>query len=183
MVGAFYELGFGAPIGAKKAFYWKEMAANLGYADAMCGMGFYYSEGIGCAKSEDKAFTWYKKAAEAGHPTAALLLAQCFVHAVGTPSNEAEALRWFIEAGERAAPMAHHWLAGIYERGLHGAQIDQKKLPITANSPMPEAQVTGSFLSADSPGVDLRWFKISSKADAAALGRRRLDISKLNRQI
>ncbi len=60
-----------------KARYWYRKAANAGYADAQCNLGYLYWHGQGGPRNRALGVKWYKRAAAAGDEIARDNLEQC----------------------------------------------------------------------------------------------------------
>ncbi|MBR5213143.1 MAG: sel1 repeat family protein [Akkermansia sp.] len=76
-------------------------AAEQGYADAQCGLGYCYALGEGVAQNQSEAVKWFRKAAEQGYAAAQYNLATCYAEGKGVVQDKEEAVKWFRKAAEQ----------------------------------------------------------------------------------
>ena len=99
------------------AFEWFEKAANQGFAEAQCSLGWMYENGEGIPQDGQKAVKWYKKAVEQGDKKAAYNLGVIYGIGKLIDKDATRAVRWFKEAAEKGLIEAAYNLGEMYERG------------------------------------------------------------------
>ena len=77
------------------------IAAEQGYADAQCNLGYCYERGLGVEKDPKEAVKWYRKAAEQGFARAQYNLGLCYEYGTGVEKNPTEAVKWYRKAAEQ----------------------------------------------------------------------------------
>ena len=77
------------------------IAAEQGYADAQCNLGYCYETGLGVEKDPKEAVKWYRKAAEQGFARAQYNLGLCYEYGTGVEKNPTEAVKWYRKAAEQ----------------------------------------------------------------------------------
>lgn len=96
-IGSFYAEGKGVKQDKKKALFYMEKAAKLGFRPAMTYCGFTYlfdDDNI----DYYKAFYYLEKAAELDNPNAQLYLGRCYLRGIGCKKNKENAKMWLQKA-------------------------------------------------------------------------------------
>lgn len=75
----------------KKAFFWYQLSANQGYADAQFLLGQCYDNGIGVWENDKEAIKWYRLAAEQGNADAQCNLGVLYANGAGVLEDYVEA--------------------------------------------------------------------------------------------
>lgn len=101
------------------------VAADRGYAPALCNLGWMYSKGYGVIKDMSEANKWYRKAAEKGDRVAQINLADNLENGNGINQDYSEAFKWYKKAttgtiGDQREMVARarYTVARYYENGL-----------------------------------------------------------------
>ncbi len=98
-----------------EAVKWYRKAAEQGYADAQCNLGYCYKQGNGVTKDYAEAVKWFRKAAEQGDAVAQLNLGNCYYNGNGVTQDYAEAVKWYRRAAEQDYASAQYNLGYCYE--------------------------------------------------------------------
>jgi TPR repeat protein len=110
------------------AVEWYRKAAEQGYADGQCCLGFMYENGQGTEQNYEKAIEWYRKAAEQGHAQAQYNLGRMYLNGLGTDQDYTKAAEWYQKAAEQGDVDAYNQVAwtyhlmGKYEEALPWAE-------------------------------------------------------------
>lgn len=99
-IGEKYYYGNGVEQSYEKAVEWYEKAANHGYADAQCSLGYMYSSGKGVKQNYRKAVEWYEKAANQGHAKGQFNLGTMYYNGRGVSKNIEKAKALFVNAAQ-----------------------------------------------------------------------------------
>jgi TPR repeat protein len=70
----------------------------LGYAEAMCEVGWMFEKGNGVAKDNSKAFEWMLKSAQQGYARAQNNIGLYYHRGRGTPVDIRKAMYWLARA-------------------------------------------------------------------------------------
>ena len=109
----------GVPKDITKAVEWYRKAADQGYANAQCKLGYCYENGLGVSKDASKAGEWYRKAAEQGLAWAQYNFGVCYYNGIGVRKNYSTAVEWFRKAADQGYTSAQEVLGRCYKYG-HG---------------------------------------------------------------
>jgi hypothetical protein len=112
-----YGPGAQTPPEQQQAWYWLRKAAEVGQADAQCGLGMLYETGQGVTQDANQAVYWYGKAAEQGLAQAQLNLGQIYDTGQGVPRDPLKAASWYLRAAERGLAVAQWKLGAMYMLG------------------------------------------------------------------
>jgi len=82
----------------KAAVEWYTKAANQGFAEAQCSLGYMYSKGKGVKQDYGKALIWYEKAANQGHAKSQFNLGSMYFNGRGVSKDIEKAKALFISA-------------------------------------------------------------------------------------
>jgi TPR repeat protein len=90
-----YEQGKGVATNLVEAVRWYRNAADQGYAEAQCDLGYCYANGTGIETNYVEAVKWYRMAANQGNANAQSQLGYCYQDGQGVPKDFDEAYKWF----------------------------------------------------------------------------------------
>ena len=134
-----YSEGIEVPQDEEKAFYYTELAAQLGNLIGQFNLGNYYVEGRGCEVDPDMAKLWWKKAALQGLVEAQYNLGLRLLN----ENNYDEAFKWLKLAAEQGMAEAQYKVAMSYLCGW-GVEADHILAKMwaeqSASQGYPEAQ-------------------------------------------
>lgn len=122
---------------------WMTDAAEAGFADAQCALGYLSQQGIGGHPSARVAALWYESAARQGHATAQARLGQLHLAGTGAPQDDARGAHWLHLAAEQGMAHAQHDLGLCYLRGTGVLPDDEAAaewIRLAAEAGLPEAQ-------------------------------------------
>ena len=85
----------------KEAVKWYRIAADQGYANGQCNLGYMYSNGYGVPQDKTEAVKWYRKAADQGQINAQFNLGLMYEKGNGVTKDYAEAVKWYRKAAEQ----------------------------------------------------------------------------------
>ena len=100
-----------------QAVYWLRKAAEQGYADAQCNLGFCYGKGNGVPQSWSDAVYWYRKAAEQSNARAQYNLGLYYEKGWGVSQSWGDAVYWYRKAAEQGYADAQCNLGFCYNQG------------------------------------------------------------------
>ena len=100
-----------------EAAKWYRKAAEQGYADAQCDLGYLYDQGLGVTKNYTEAVKWYRKAAEQGSKTAQCNLGYMYEEGLGVTRNYSEAMKWYRKAADQGYARGEFSVGYLYESG------------------------------------------------------------------
>jgi TPR repeat protein len=151
-----YKDGQGVGKDHREAAKWFRKAADRGFAEAQCWLGFCYEGGQGVTADAVEAAKWYHKAAEQGQVTAQHNLGLCYANGRGVAKDEAEAVKWFRKAAEQNRAEAQFTLGACYGSG-RGVKKDDAEaaqwLRRAAEQNLAEAQFVLGVCHATGKGV------------------------------
>ena len=104
-------------------------AAEQGYANAQCYLGFCYEKGQGVEQSYTEAVKWYRKAAEQEYATAQNNLGVCYYEGQGVEQSYTEAVKWYRKAAEQeyATAQCNLGTCFYYGRGVEQSYTEAVK--------------------------------------------------------
>ena len=105
-----------------KALKYCQLAADLGFSEAIKEIGNLYCFGLGMEQDYDKAFEYYQKAADLGNINAVNNLGNCYLNGHGVEQNEEEAVEYYRTAAEQGNAIAQNNLGNLY---LNGRGVSQ----------------------------------------------------------
>jgi TPR repeat protein/tRNA A-37 threonylcarbamoyl transferase component Bud32 len=117
LVGRMSYFGFGTKVNFEEAVKWYRLAADQGYANAQCNLGFCYEKGNGVMKDEKEAVKWYRLAADQGWANAQCNLGFCYDNGTGVMKDEKEAVKWYRLAADQGDVNAQYNLGVCYGNG------------------------------------------------------------------
>ena len=100
-----------------EAVKWYRKAADQGYADAQCNLGYMYNQGLGVTKSSAEAVKWYRKAAEQGSITAQCNMGYMYEQGLGVSQNYSEAMKWYRKSADQGYARGEYNVGYLYETG------------------------------------------------------------------
>ena len=104
-----------------------KIAADRGFAPALCDYGVYLMNGDGVEQDEEAAIACWEKAAEQDFAPAQYKLGVCYMQGVcGVEKDDAKAAEYFIKAAEGGEPDSMLNLSIFYGNGI-GVPIDSEK--------------------------------------------------------
>ena len=106
-----------------EAVKWYRKAAEQGYADAQCDLGYCYHCGLGVSTNYDEAVKWFLKAAGQGDSTAQYNLGCCYSVGKGVSKELTKAVMWYRMAAMQGNASAQYRLGYCYDYG-YGVEID-----------------------------------------------------------
>ena len=106
----------------EEAIHYYRIAADQGYAEAQCQLGYMYSMGYGVSQDHSEAVRWYRKSAEQGYAIAQCNLGLCYLSGEGVPQDYTEAVRWYRKSAEQGDADAQCTLGYMYENGYSVSQ-------------------------------------------------------------
>ena len=121
-LGRIYEGGIGVTQDYKEAMKWFELAADKGYAKAMCDIGLLYGLGDGVAQDYNEAMKWFELAANKGVADAMFNIAVLYAHGDGVALDYNEAMKWYKLAADKGDAEAMFNIGVLYEHGDGVAQ-------------------------------------------------------------
>lgn len=124
---------------AARAIILMRESADLGFPDAIGGMGYFYAMGVEVPKDLSAAVDWFRKGAEKGSRKSKLNLALAIANGRGVERDEKTGLMLLDEAAAAGLPEAMSAQGETYYYGQFGRSVD-----------MPTA--FGCFLSAAKAG-------------------------------
>ena len=92
-------------------------AAEQGYVQAQCNLGYCYEFGRGVTKDLNEAVKWYSKAAAQGYAQAQYNLGYCYEFGRGVTKDLNEAVKWYRKAAEQGDADAQCNLGLCYHSG------------------------------------------------------------------
>lgn len=93
-----------------------QKAADLGIADAACGLAVMYEEGEGVSVNYPKAMQLYLEAAHEGHAGAMNNLGVMYEKGMGVVPNNMEAMEWYKKGAKAGNTAAANNLASLREK-------------------------------------------------------------------
>ena len=96
---------------------WTVKAAEQGYANAQCDMGWFYEKGKGVEQDYKIAVEWYHKAAEQGDAKAQCNLGFMYESGTGVDQDDTMAVEWYIKSAEQGHSRAQCNLGCMLENG------------------------------------------------------------------
>lgn len=115
LLGNMLYWGYGTAQNKAEAFQWYMKAANQGFADAQCHIGWVYQHGY--SENNVKAAEWYQKAAEQGYVQAQYHLGNLYQTGKGVPLDKCKSAEWHKKAAEQGFLGSQAKLGGFYEQG------------------------------------------------------------------
>jgi len=119
-----YRDGRGVAQDNASAIKWFRKAAEQGFAEAQCDLGFAYSIGRGVTKDDAEAVLWYRKAAEQGNALCQDNLGVMSRDGRGVAKDDAEAVVWFRKSAEHGNARGQTNLGFMYASGRGIAKND-----------------------------------------------------------
>ncbi|MBA3604269.1 MAG: sel1 repeat family protein [Parachlamydiaceae bacterium] len=102
----------------KKACDYYKKAADQGYAEAQCDLGFHYKYGDGVDIDLSIAIHYYQLAAEQNDCRALCNLAVCYEEGAGVTQSSKEAFKYFKKAADLGFARGQFRVARCYSLGL-----------------------------------------------------------------
>lgn len=113
-----YELGSGGVSSDHtQAFYWGEIAANQGHAQAQAMIGWYYTSGRGIPEDKQKGLVWLEKSAAQNNPMGLSNLGWRYQIGEGVPKDYQKAFEYAKRASDLGNQVGRNNLAELYEKG------------------------------------------------------------------
>ncbi len=109
-----------------QSFYWGEIAANQGHAQAQAVLGWYYTAGIGIPADKQKGLIWLEKSAAKNNPMGLSNLGWRYQIGDGVPKDYQKAFEYAKRASDLGDEVGRNNLAELYEKG-HGVPKDYAK--------------------------------------------------------
>ena len=100
-----------------EAAKWYLKAAEQGFAQAQCSLGYMYAHGEGVKEDKVEAIKWYRKAAEQGEDTAQWRLGNMYDSGSGVRQDKTEAAKWYRKSAEQGNLCGQFFLGLLYELG------------------------------------------------------------------
>ena len=94
-----------------------EEAADQGYAQAQCNIGFMYNNGHGVAQDYSAAMKWYRMAADQGLAEAQCNIGVMYDKGRGVAQDDSAAMKWFRMAADQGHAQAQYNLGLMYYQG------------------------------------------------------------------
>jgi hypothetical protein len=108
----------GAPKQEQEALRWTQRAADMGFPQAMCNLGWSYENGHGTPQDMEQALTWYRRAADLGNAGAMRKLGELLlVGAEDDAARLAGAATWLELAADEGDTEAMVLFAQLLETG------------------------------------------------------------------
>lgn len=99
------------------AVEWYRLAADRGYAEAQCNLGWCYEKGQGVGQSWTEAARWYRLAADNGEKTAQCNLGWCYENGKGVAKDVYEAVKWYRKSATQGFARAQLNIGLCYHEG------------------------------------------------------------------
>lgn len=111
----------------RKAFRWMQIAAQSGHPDAQLALAqMLFWDRYGC-EDEDLALAWLHKSVNNGSTRAMLYLSELYITGHFVSRDYEEAIRLVMRATDAGDFMAYYRMAGFYQKGQCGFDIDIDK--------------------------------------------------------
>lgn len=95
------------------AMKWWHTAANNGYAEAQCNLGFMYVKGYGVNQDYKEAMKWYRKAAEQRQAEAQYNIGVMYEYGESVTKDFNEARKWYQLAADQGNELAQQALPSL----------------------------------------------------------------------
>lgn len=106
----------------KKAVEWYVKAANQGFSEAQCALGYMYSQGKGVEQNSKRAAELYSKAANQGLAKAQYNLATLYLDGRGVPKDTKKAKELYTLAANNGDSDAQKYLEDLPEDNAYSSQ-------------------------------------------------------------
>ena len=126
-MGLLYMKGLGVKRNPKTAMQWFKKSAYYGNADAAYNLGVIYQTGDGIFPSDKDAVYWWQQAVEVGHVESMYNLGVMYAYGYGIKQDVNQAISLWEKAARKGQPESRKLLFRIYNEGLLGIPVDNKK--------------------------------------------------------